>query len=201
MTIEELNVLFYLRAELEWLNTVKAQLMDAATSTTAKLTGMPHGSGVTDKVGGLAAEIADLDSQIEQITAKSDAEEAQLADWIAGIRDPRTRLVFRLRFFRALSWKEIAKNNPHNDGHGKSHRVPIFERRNPLHTWSQGRSINMNIKQKTDTVRMKAARILVKALFAAASEDDAADPSSEKSGSVETDAKEQIKRLLDAEQA
>ena len=64
---------------------------------------------VTDKVGGLAAEIADLDSQIEQITAKSDAEEAQLADWIAGIRDPRTRLVFRLRFFRALSWKEIAK--------------------------------------------------------------------------------------------
>ena len=28
---------------------------------------------------------------------------------IPGIRDPRTRLVFRLRFFRALSWKEIAK--------------------------------------------------------------------------------------------
>ena len=67
--------------------TAKAQLMDAATSTTAKLTGMPHGSGVTDKVGGFAAEIADLDSQIEQITAKSDAKEAQLADWIAGIRE------------------------------------------------------------------------------------------------------------------
>lgn len=81
MTIEELNVLFDLRAELEWLNTAKAQLMDAATSTTAKLNGMPHGSGVTDKVGGLATEIADLDSQIEQITAKSDAEEAQLASW------------------------------------------------------------------------------------------------------------------------
>ena len=76
MTIEELNVLFDLRAELEWLNTAKAQLMDAATSTTAKLTGMPHGSGVTDKVGGFAAEIADLDSQIEQITAKSDAKQA-----------------------------------------------------------------------------------------------------------------------------
>lgn len=45
MTIEELNVLFDLRAELEWLNTAKAQLMDAATSTTAKLNGMPHGSG------------------------------------------------------------------------------------------------------------------------------------------------------------
>lgn len=59
----------------------------------------------------------------------------------------------------------------------------------------------MTIKQKMDTARMKAARILVKALFTAATEDDAADPSSEKSGSVETDVKEQIKRLLDAEQA
>lgn len=59
----------------------------------------------------------------------------------------------------------------------------------------------MNNRQEMNTPRMKAARILVKALFAAASEDDAADPSSEKSGSVETDVKEQIKRLLDAEQA
>ena len=64
---------------------------------------MPHGSGLTYPVVWVSAEIADLDSQIEQITAKSDAEEAQLASWIAGIRDPRTRLVFRLRFFRALS--------------------------------------------------------------------------------------------------
>ena len=59
----------------------------------------------------------------------------------------------------------------------------------------------MTIKQKMDTARMKAARILVKALFTAATEDDEADHSSEKSGSLETDVKEQIKRLLDAEQA
>ena len=39
----------------------------------------------------------------------------------------------------------------------------------------------MTIKQKMDTARMKAARILVKALFTAATEDDAADHSSEKS--------------------
>ena len=51
----------------------------------------------------------------------------------------------------------------------------------------------MTIKQKMDTARMKAARILVKALFTAATEDDAADPSSEKSSPAETDIKEQIK--------
>ena len=59
----------------------------------------------------------------------------------------------------------------------------------------------MTIKQKMDTARMKAARILVKALFAAATEDDAADPSSEKSRPAETDIKEHIKHLLDAKQA
>lgn len=59
----------------------------------------------------------------------------------------------------------------------------------------------MTIKQKMDTARMKAARILVKALFAAVPEDDAADSSSEKSGPAETDIKEQIKHLLDAKQA
>ena len=55
----------------------------------------------------------------------------------------------------------------------------------------------MTIKQKMDTARMKAARILVKALFTAA----AADHSSEKSRPAETDIKEQIKHLLDAKQA
>lgn len=59
----------------------------------------------------------------------------------------------------------------------------------------------MTIKQKMDTARMKAARILVKALFATVPEDDAADSSSEKSGPAETDIKEQIKHLLDAKQA
>ena len=49
----------------------------------------------------------------------------------------------------------------------------------------------MTVKQKMDTARMKAARILVKALFTAATEDDAADPSSEKSRPAETDIKEQ----------
>ena len=55
----------------------------------------------------------------------------------------------------------------------------------------------MTIKQKMDTARMKAARILVKALFTAATEDDAADHSSEKSRPAETDIKERSSSLWD----
>lgn len=108
MTIEELNVLFDLRAELEWLNTAKAQLMDAATSTTAKLTGMPHGSGVTDKIGGLASEIADFDRQIERVNTEIAEKEAVVSAWIDTIPKAKVQLVFRLRFLRGLQWKEIA---------------------------------------------------------------------------------------------
>lgn len=108
MTIEELNVLFDLRAELERLNTAKAQLMDAATSTTAKLTGMPHGSGVTDKIGGLASEIADFDRQIERVNTEIAEKEAVVSAWIDTIPKAKVQLVFRLRFLRGLQWKEIA---------------------------------------------------------------------------------------------
>lgn len=36
------------------------QLMDAATKVTAEMTGMPHGGGVSDKVGNIAVKLADL---------------------------------------------------------------------------------------------------------------------------------------------
>lgn len=108
MTLEELNVLFDLRAELEELTEIRQSLMEAATKTTAKLTGMPHGSGVTDKVGGLTAEIADLDKQIEMVNKRITEKEASAAAWIDTVPAAKVQLVLRLRFMRGLQWKEIA---------------------------------------------------------------------------------------------
>ena len=100
MTLEELNALFDLRAELEELTEIRRSLMDAATKTTTKLTGMPHGSGVTDKIGGLASEIA-VNTEIAE-------KEAVVSAWIDTIPKAKVQLVFRLRFLRGLQWKEIA---------------------------------------------------------------------------------------------
>lgn len=108
MTLDELNVLFDLRAELEELTEIRRSLMDAATKTTTKLTGMPHGSGVTDKVGGLASEIADFDRQIERVNTEIAEKEAVVSAWIDTIPKAKVQLVFRLRFLRGLQWKEIA---------------------------------------------------------------------------------------------
>ena len=108
MTLEELNALFDLRAELEELTEIRRSLMDAATKTTTKLTGMPHGSGVTDKIGGLASEIADFDRQIERVNTEIAEKEAVVSAWIDTIPKAKVQLVFRLRFLRGLQWKEIA---------------------------------------------------------------------------------------------
>ena len=43
------------------------------------LTGMPHASGVTDKVGDLAVEIADLKNRIQALEAELAREETRLA--------------------------------------------------------------------------------------------------------------------------
>ena len=108
MTLEELNVLFDLRAELEELTEIRQSLMEAATKTTAKLTGMPRGNDVTDKVGSLAPEIADFDKQIEMVNKRITEKETSVAAWIDTVPTAKVQLVLRLRFLRGLQWKEIA---------------------------------------------------------------------------------------------
>ena len=69
---------------------------------------MPHAPGIRDKIGDLAAEIADIDARIQFLDTEISASEATILPWIATIRDDQTRLIFRLRFLRGLAWKEVA---------------------------------------------------------------------------------------------
>jgi hypothetical protein len=60
MTKQELSQLYYLNREIEQLKNRITELECVATSTSSRITGMPHASGISDKVGKYAAEIADL---------------------------------------------------------------------------------------------------------------------------------------------
>ena len=73
------------------------------------LTGMPHTPGVSDKVGDLAAEIADMDAYIQYIEAEIKANEPPILDFIQSIEDPPVRIIFRLRFIRGMTWKEVSQ--------------------------------------------------------------------------------------------
>lgn len=72
------------------------------------LTGMPHAPGVKDKVGDLAVEIADLDIRRQYIEAEIKEQKEKVEEFVATIDDYYLRTIFRLRFERGLSWKEVA---------------------------------------------------------------------------------------------
>ena len=108
MTLDELNEHLGLLEDLAATKAIRETFMAKAQPGAAAITGMPHSSGVKDKVGDLAVEIADLDSQIEILEQMVKESEKRVLPFIESIRDNWTRMIFRLRFQRGLSWGEVA---------------------------------------------------------------------------------------------
>ena len=100
MTREQIKEHFALRREMALSQETLKSLCDAASPGAQVLTGMPHAPGVTDKTGDLAAEIG-----MEKALA---AEEPEIEAFIREIRNSRTRMIFRLRLLRGMTWKEVA---------------------------------------------------------------------------------------------
>lgn len=72
------------------------------------LDGMPHAPGINDKVGYLAAEIADIQTEIDQLNAMIVESEKEILVFIQNIKDLQLRLIFRFRFLYGKPWKEVA---------------------------------------------------------------------------------------------
>ena len=69
---------------------------------------MPHAHGISDPVGNLATEIADMRETVARRKAAIAKSEETIATYISTIGDSQTRMIFRLRFIRGMSWKEVA---------------------------------------------------------------------------------------------
>lgn len=83
-------------------------LQAAAYPGAQVLTGMPHAPGVSDKVGDLAVEIADLEARIARLEGECKKAQASITEFADGIEDDHIRMIIRLRFLYALTWKEVA---------------------------------------------------------------------------------------------
>ena len=108
MTLIELNRYFELVSNLARTKELLDNLRAAAYPASPALTGMPHAPGVKDKVGDLAVEIADLETRKEYIEQENEAQKSIVEEFVQTIDDPYLRTLFRLRFERGLSWKEVA---------------------------------------------------------------------------------------------
>ena len=99
-----LELLQMLAEDLELLASLEA----AAGPKIQRLDGMPHAHGISDPVGNLAAEIADMRETVARRKAAVAKSEETIATYISAIGDSQTRMIFRLRFIRGMSWKEVA---------------------------------------------------------------------------------------------
>lgn len=82
-------------------------LREKAESTTPNLDGLPHGSGVSDKVGKAAAEIADLEVQLLEEKAESFMRLAKIERVIFNLQG-RDRQLIQLKYIDGKSWEEVA---------------------------------------------------------------------------------------------
>ena len=108
MTLTELNEHLDLVQRFQQAKELLQNLWDAAEPGAQNMDGMPHSTGVSDKVGNLASEIADMEADMHQLEQQVKESEAQITSFIFSIDDLQIRLIFRLRFIRGMRWQDVA---------------------------------------------------------------------------------------------
>ena len=110
MTKKELSQLYYLKKEIkEQQNRIK-ELEAVATSCAGNINGLPSGTGVSDKIGNYAAQIADLKSLLDLNLKKCFYELNRLNRYIQSVEDSQMRMILTLRYVNGLTWRQIAKS-------------------------------------------------------------------------------------------
>lgn len=107
MTKAELSQLYYLNREIETEQRRIAELETKATNISAKVSGMPGVSGISDKTA-IAAEIADCKAIVQAKAEQCIHEYNRLCRYIAGVDDSFMRQILQYRYIAGLSWTQVA---------------------------------------------------------------------------------------------
>lgn len=126
MTLGELSQLKHLKREIALDRQRLRQLEEAALPGAQVMTGMPHGTGVRDRLGDTAAAIADLRQQLEAKIERCVREQQKLETYIESIPDSFIRQIFTCRFVQGMSWRQVAF---HVGGHNSVGSVKMLVKR------------------------------------------------------------------------
>lgn len=108
MTKQELSRHVELRKQLAADLELLASLEAAAGPGAQRLDGLPHASGIRDRVGDCAVAIVDAKEEIARTEAEIARSESAILAFIGTIGCLQTRTIFRLRFLSGMPWKEVA---------------------------------------------------------------------------------------------
>lgn len=114
MTKKELSQYYWLKKEIENMEKRLRALRERAYAPQSqRLTGMPGGGGVKDKLGEAVAEITDLEAIIAAKQIECIHQRQRIERFIYSIDDPMTRMVFTHRCIDGYSWREVAAKMGH----------------------------------------------------------------------------------------
>lgn len=93
MTVQELSRYLTLRKQIDEDKEIYENMCQKMGPASPSLSGMPHTPGVRDKVGDLAADLADLDAGIKELEAEAERVLPAIEEFCVSISDPRMRLI------------------------------------------------------------------------------------------------------------
>lgn len=108
VTKKELSQLYWINREIEREKRRLEELEVAATSSTAKITGLPHVTGAHDKIGDMAILIAEQRDLVELKIRQSIIEYNRISRYIASVDDSYIRQAMTLRYIDGLPWMQVA---------------------------------------------------------------------------------------------
>lgn len=118
MTREELRQIYHLNREVKMWQKELERMQCKSLVKGQEITGMPFNTGISDNVGRLAVEMADIEMIIKGKLAEIQMQQKKIINYINDIDDSLLRQIVFLRNVSCMSWNEIAReiggNNTEN---------------------------------------------------------------------------------------
>ena len=101
-----LNKLYWLKIDID---NIKKEIESIPTISSPQLTGMPHGTGISNPVVSYVIKKEELIEKLNQKIARYTEELVRIESIIDTIDDVETRTIARMRFVLCLTWEEIGE--------------------------------------------------------------------------------------------
>lgn len=101
-----LNKLYYLKIDIE---NIKKEIDSLPTISSPQLTGMPHGSGVSNPIVSYVIKKEELTARLNQKIARYTEELVRIEGIIDTIDDIEVRTIARMRFIGCMKWEDIGE--------------------------------------------------------------------------------------------
>jgi hypothetical protein len=115
LTKEELKQIYYLNKEVKMWQKELEKLQCRSLVKGQEITGMPFGTGTSDKVGNMATEMADIEAIIRGKLAEIQIQRKKIIEYINSIDDSLLRQIMFLRNVSCMSWNQIANELGSNE--------------------------------------------------------------------------------------